>query len=182
MTTVSPTRDAIGRLVAARSVKELAQALARVRAASASGVWGSSVAAVVAGVERELRRLRQLLRPGGLVVLNAPNLDSAHADLFGPTWAQWQVPYHRFLTGRRGLKRTATLADFRLVRFNTLTLPYPACVSVQLNDLGLGAVVPDTARFPNDVASRGVRLTGWSRLWWDWRGKGDFLFAVLRAM
>lgn len=129
-----------------------------------------------------LRRLRQLLRPGGLVVLNAPNLDSAHADVFGPTWAQWQVPYHRFLTGRRGLKRMATLADFRLVRFNTITLPYPACVSVQLNQLGLGAVVPDTARFPNEVASRGVRLTGWSRLWWDWRGKGDFLCAVLRAM
>ena len=128
-----------------------------------------------------LRRLRQLLRPGGFIVLNAPNLDSAHADVFGPTWAQWQVPYHRVLTGRRGLKRLATLADFRVVRFNTVTLPYPACVSVQLNELGLGAVVPDTARFPNGVASRGVRLTGWSRLWWDWRGKGDFMFAVLRS-
>ena len=129
-----------------------------------------------------LRRLRQLLRPGGLVVLNQPNLDSAHADFFGPTWGQWQVPYHRVLMGRRGLRRMAELVDMEVVRVRTRTMPYPTCVSVQLNDLGLGAVVPDTARFPNDVASRGVRLTGWSRLIWDWRGRGDFMFAVLRAL
>jgi SAM-dependent methyltransferase len=129
-----------------------------------------------------LRRLRQLLKPGGLVVVNQPNLDSAHADIFGPTWGHWQVPYHRVLTGRRGLRRMADLADLRVVRTRTRTMPYPACVSVQLNELGLGAVVPDTARFPDEIASRGVRLAGWSRLLWDWRGKGDFLFAVLRAI
>jgi SAM-dependent methyltransferase len=129
-----------------------------------------------------LRRVRQLLKPGGLLVLNQPNLDSAHADFFGPTWAQWQVPYHRVLMGRRGLRRMAELADMEVLRVRTRTLPYPACVSVQLNELGIGAVVPDTARFPNGVASRGVRLTGWSRLLWDWRGRGDFMFAVLRAL
>ena len=84
--------------------------------------------------------------------------------------------------GRTGLRRMATLADMRVVRYRTRTLPYPTCVSVQLNRLGLGATVPDTARFPNDVASRGVRLTGWSRLLWDWRGRGDFMFAVLEAL
>ena len=129
-----------------------------------------------------LRRLRQLLKPGGLVVLNQPNLDSAHVEFFGPTWGQWQVPYHRVLMGRRGLRKMAELADMRVVRLRTRTLPYPACVSVRLNELGLGAVVPDTARFGNEVASRGVRLTGWSRLLWDWRGRGDFMFAVLRSL
>jgi ADP-heptose:LPS heptosyltransferase/SAM-dependent methyltransferase len=128
-----------------------------------------------------LRRLRQLLRPGGLLVLNQPNLDSAHVKIFGPTWGHWQAPYHRVLTGRRGLKRMAQLADFRVVRLCTRTLPYPACVSVQLNELGLGATVPDSARFPDSVAARGMRLTAWSRLLWDWRGRGDFLFAVLRS-
>jgi ADP-heptose:LPS heptosyltransferase/SAM-dependent methyltransferase len=129
-----------------------------------------------------LRRLRQVLRPGGLLVLNLPNLDSAHADLFGPTWGHWQVPYHRTLMGRRALKRLAMLADLEVVALRTRTFPYPACVSVQLNELGLGAVVPDTARFSNEIASRGVRLTGWSRLLWDWRGRGDYLFAVLRSL
>ena len=50
------TPEAIGRLVAARPLKELAQSLAENRAATASGLWGSSVAAVVAGVEKALAR------------------------------------------------------------------------------------------------------------------------------
>jgi SAM-dependent methyltransferase len=129
-----------------------------------------------------LRRLRQLLRPGGYILFNQPNLDSAHAMIFGPTWGHWQLPYHRVLTGREGVRRLAMLADLRVVRMHTRTFPYPACISVQLNELGLGAVVPDTAPFSNQIASRGVRLTGWSRLLWDWRGRGDFLFAVLKAV
>ena len=129
-----------------------------------------------------LRRLRHLLRPGGLIVLSQPNLDSAHITIFGPTWGQWQVPYHRFLTGRRGLRQLAMLADLKVVRLRTRTFPYPACATAQLNELGLGGVVPEGARFPNEIAARGVRLTGWSRLLWDWRGRGDFLFAVLRSL
>ena len=129
-----------------------------------------------------LRRLRQLLEAGGLIVLNTPNLDSAHVRVFGPTWGRWQIPYHRTLLGRRGLRRMAELADLRVVKLRTRTLPYPTCVSVQLSELGLGAVVPDTARFDNTIASRGVRLTGWSRLLWDWRGRGDFLFAAMEAL
>src|SRR4051812_38771056 len=52
-----PTPDALGRLVAAPELKDLARALAGpARAATASGLWGSSVSAVVAAVQRELKR------------------------------------------------------------------------------------------------------------------------------
>src|SRR5688572_21937135 len=47
---------AAGRLVAARAIKDLARELVRTQAATASGLWGSSVAAVVAGLRAELRR------------------------------------------------------------------------------------------------------------------------------
>src|SRR3954469_15361593 len=47
---------ALGRLVAARELTELAQTLGRTGAATASGLWGSSVAAVVAAVETQLHR------------------------------------------------------------------------------------------------------------------------------
>ncbi len=50
------TPAAVGRLVAARALRELASALAGNPAVVASGLWGSSVAAVTAAVERELRR------------------------------------------------------------------------------------------------------------------------------
>src|SRR5688572_20208660 len=47
---------AVGRLVAARALKELAQTLHEKQTVAASGLWGSSVAAVTAALERELRR------------------------------------------------------------------------------------------------------------------------------
>jgi transcription-repair coupling factor (superfamily II helicase) len=48
--------DTIGRLVAARPLQDLARTLAASSALSASGLWGSSVAAVVAAVEKTLDR------------------------------------------------------------------------------------------------------------------------------
>ena len=50
------TPAAIGRLAHARALKELAVSLRENRAATASGLWGSSVAAVTAAVENELHR------------------------------------------------------------------------------------------------------------------------------
>ncbi len=48
--------DAIGRLVAARELRDLARTLQESGAATASGLWGSSVSAVVAAVQTELKR------------------------------------------------------------------------------------------------------------------------------
>src|SRR4051794_7422121 len=48
--------DTIGRLVAARPLRDLARTLADTGAAPASGLWGSSVSAVVAALRAELRR------------------------------------------------------------------------------------------------------------------------------
>src|SRR4051794_24199835 len=53
----SPTPPvSLGRLVAARELSALADLVARNGAATASGLWGSSVAAVVAAVEKKLDR------------------------------------------------------------------------------------------------------------------------------
>lgn len=128
-----------------------------------------------------LQRLRLILAPGGRIVIDTPNLDSKMLDLFGPTWSQWQLPYHRVLMGRRGLREIARRAALRIDRLRTRTHPAAVVKSVQHNDLGLAGSVPDTAEFAADVASRGVLLAGWARILWDWRGRGDYLYAVLQA-
>jgi transcription-repair coupling factor (superfamily II helicase) len=51
-----PTATVVGRLVAARPLIELAHSVSEIGTGAASGLWGSSVAAVVAAVSRELRR------------------------------------------------------------------------------------------------------------------------------
>src|SRR5262245_11992632 len=48
--------DAVGRLVAAHELRQLARALNESRAVTASGLWGSSVAAGVATLRAELDR------------------------------------------------------------------------------------------------------------------------------
>jgi 2-polyprenyl-3-methyl-5-hydroxy-6-metoxy-1,4-benzoquinol methylase len=126
-----------------------------------------------------LNRMRLLLSPRGIIVVSLPNLDSKQVELFGPTWAHWHMPYHRTLLSRKALRRLAQLAGMRVTRLKTRTHPYWTTMSVQLNRLGLGAVVPHSAYFPNEMAMHGTRLTGWCRLLWDWRGKGDYMIAVL---
>src|SRR5690348_10295231 len=56
MTARIPQPEAIGRLLAAPELEPLARALAQDRAATASGLWGSSVAAIVAAVQSHLGR------------------------------------------------------------------------------------------------------------------------------
>src|SRR5436189_1635917 len=51
-----PTPEPLGRLAAARPLKDLAHVLAEKGAATASGLWGSSVAAALSAVGRELKR------------------------------------------------------------------------------------------------------------------------------
>jgi 2-polyprenyl-3-methyl-5-hydroxy-6-metoxy-1,4-benzoquinol methylase len=127
-----------------------------------------------------LNRLRPLLSAGGAIVVSLPNLDSKQVEFFGPTWAHWHMPYHRTLLSRRALRRMAELAGFKVRRLHTRSHPYWTTMSVQLNRLGLGAIVPHSAQFSNRMAMHGTRLTGWCRLLWDWRGRGDYMFAVLR--
>ena len=51
-----PAAQAVGRLVRARRLEQLAHQLARSNALSVSGLWGSSIAAVTAAVEQVLHR------------------------------------------------------------------------------------------------------------------------------
>lgn len=129
-----------------------------------------------------LRRLVRLLTPAGRLVVRTPNLDSRLLDLFGPTWWHWQLPYHRTLLGRRGLRNLAAMCDLRMERLRTVTDAYAAAASVQLNAVGLAGVVPEGAAFPPAVAARGAKLAGWARLLWDRWGRGDEMWAVLRPV
>ena len=126
-----------------------------------------------------LNRLRLLLSPDGKIVVSVPNLDSKQVEFFGPTWAHWHMPYHRTLLSRQGLRRLARLAGMRFERLRTRTPLLDDDVRAA-HRLGLGAVVPHTAHFPNVIAMHGTRLTGWCRLLWGWRGRGDYMLAVLR--
>src|SRR5699024_7422638 len=71
-----------------------------------------------------LCRLRLLLAPGGVLVVSTPNLDSRQIDWFGPTWAHWHAPYHRYIFSRQSLFALARQAGLQPVYFKTFSHCY----------------------------------------------------------
>ncbi|CAG0935638.1 Demethylmenaquinone methyltransferase [Thermoflexales bacterium] len=60
----------------------------------------------------ELREIRRVLRPEGLLVLRVPSLDSLDARIFGPYWAGLDVPRHMVVFSRRALMQMLGQAGF----------------------------------------------------------------------
>ena len=42
--------------------------------------------------------------------------------------------------------------------------------------------MPEGASLPDSAGSRGAKAAGWARMLWDWRGRGDDLYAVMKAL
>lgn len=59
-----------------------------------------------------LREARRLLRPGGRLLLEVPNLDSLQARLFGRYWMHLDVPRHRWNFTPAALRRLLQEAGF----------------------------------------------------------------------
>ena len=47
--------------------------------------------------------------------------------------------------------------------------------------MGLAALIPEGAKLPDHQSSRGARAAGWARTLWDWRGRGDVMYVLLKA-
>jgi len=122
--------------------------------------------------------LRTLLKPNGRIVLSTPNLDSAQIDMFGPTWAQWHPPYHRYIFSMKSLQLLAERTNLRLIKHRTFSHPYWSALNVWLNQHGLGAAIPHGVEVPAEVVNRAARLASWSKILFDWRGKGDYIVAI----
>ncbi|CAN5397323.1 hypothetical protein BH10PLA1_BH10PLA1_09390 [soil metagenome] len=126
-----------------------------------------------------LRRLSLLLAPGGAIVLSTPNLDSKQIDLFGPTWAHWHIPYHRALYSRKSIKLLAEKSDLQVDKLVTHSNPYWSVMSLWLNQFGLAGAVPHGQNPPAELCVRATDLTIYSKYLWNWRGRGDYIYAVL---
>jgi SAM-dependent methyltransferase len=63
-----------------------------------------------------LARVRAWLRPGGLLVVGAPNVASLQARIAGPGWLHWDAPRHRLHPTAEGLSSLLTRSGFVTVR------------------------------------------------------------------
>lgn len=82
---------------------------------------------------REFMRLaRDLLKPGGMIVLSCPNYDSFLRRHCKERWLHWHVPYHVAQFNRRTLALLAEASGLRLTRFRTVTPSNWYAAAVQL--------------------------------------------------
>ncbi len=53
---------------------------------------------------KDLKRMEQMLKRGGLLVMSIPNLESLDRKLFGESWIGWELPRHLYLFPRHALQ------------------------------------------------------------------------------
>lgn len=75
-----------------------------------------------------LRRIREALRPGGLLVVAIPNLDSYDQALFGKYWAGYDLPRHLFTFPVATMERMAQAAGFEVLDRRCIYGTYHALV------------------------------------------------------
>lgn len=63
-----------------------------------------------------LRRCYELLKPGGLLFIEVPNLDSLGASLCGSYWLAFRDPTHRWAFRQRAIAHLAGRAGFEIER------------------------------------------------------------------
>lgn len=127
-----------------------------------------------------IRRLRQLLAPGGVLVLSTPNLDSTEIDWFGPTWAHWHTPYHRFIFSRKSLLAIAAKVGLINVYTQTFSHPYWTAMSVTQNKLGLGAALSHTVDFEMKNKIMALRINFYKNFIFKRKNKGDYIYFVMK--
>ena len=126
----------------------------------------------------DLGRIRELLRPGGLVAVSVPNFDSWERRRFGSAWFHLDLPRHRTHFGPRALRVALDGAGFDVVSLETGGDPGSLLASVQYKLAGrlFSRSVPALlAQYGLGIAATPVRAA-LDRL----RGGGPVLNAVAR--
>ncbi|MDE2292811.1 MAG: class I SAM-dependent methyltransferase [Elusimicrobia bacterium] len=102
-----------------------------------------------------LEKARELLRPGGLLILAVPNSESLQARLTGADWFHLDVPRHYWHFGARSLRAAVERAGFDVVRedhFSFEQNPYGWIQSL------LNGVSPRFNLLYDSLKSRSARL------------------------
>jgi 2-polyprenyl-3-methyl-5-hydroxy-6-metoxy-1,4-benzoquinol methylase len=94
----------------------------------------------------ELRRLKSLVRPGGLVAISTMDVDAPVARLLGRNWP-WYMQMHLYYFSRRTLAQAVENAGYEVVEVRRHRRIVRASYLVSRLERRLGRVYPSVARF-----------------------------------
>ena len=128
-----------------------------------------------------LEQLQLWLALDGVIVVSTPNLNSREINWFGPTWAHWHPPYHRYIFSKLGLFSLARKVNLLPAYFQTHSNPYWTALSLAHNQMGLSGSASHAVIFDRKLSGRAQRIHFWKSVFWNPIGQGDYcIFAMKR--
>ncbi len=115
---VARVRDALGLNIHIGMVEN-----ARLPAHSFQHIIANQVIEHVVDIDSFIASMRELLAPGGTVIVSTPNARSFFRALYGRRWMHWHVPYHQQIWSARGLSIALERNGLKLDRVQTMNPP-----------------------------------------------------------
>lgn len=87
-----------------------------------------------------LERIVRLVRPGGRLIVETPNVDCVWASIFGKAWDAWYLPYHRRHFNHRNLRALVEGGGLTVTSVENVSVPSIGRTFANMLGLRNGAV------------------------------------------
>ena len=129
-----------------------------------------------------LTEARRILKDGGLVAVQSPNMESRMARVSGPRWSWWTVPDHLYHFTPATMRSLLELCGFHVETLRTWEPPMDLLYDLLIATLPAPFVAPGLAGRVGRRLARCVASVGWrsvtpvQRVLWQ-RGEGGLVVA-----
>ena len=86
-------------------------------------IWMSQVIEHLASPKRTLRKVNNILKPGGRLFIFCPNAASYLSRIFGRYWHGWHIPFHFYAFTEETIKALISESDLIIEKMETSTPP-----------------------------------------------------------
>ncbi len=112
----------------------------------------------------ELKNIAAFMKPGGVIYIEAPNIESFGQQKSGPYWLHWDSPRHLFGFSPTTLQKTVEKAGLHVDRLKTLRGNFWEWDAVYRAEEAAGKMIVDRSKVPDSTKLKWLPLRFLNRL------------------